>query len=207
MGLASYRRSVIKSKRAAILKAARENFLESGFSRVAMAMIARDADVSTATLYKHFASKDALFAAVVREAHSETEANMHIDIGTTPAHTILKNITDAYVKQQLEGQMNNLLRVVIAEVPSAPHLATEVYEKGMLVRYGQFRAVIDSLVARGDLKPHDTEISSHCFGGMVKEFSVWPALFSQDFSRPHDLDDKIAICIDSYLKIYQAEKN
>ena len=50
LGLEDYRRSVSETKRAAILKAARENFLKGGYSQAAMAEIARDADVSTATL-------------------------------------------------------------------------------------------------------------------------------------------------------------
>ena len=52
--------------------AARDNFLKNGYSRAGMAEIARDADVSTATLYKHFASKEALFSAVVRNVARST---------------------------------------------------------------------------------------------------------------------------------------
>ncbi|WOF74183.1 TetR/AcrR family transcriptional regulator [Parvibaculaceae bacterium PLY_AMNH_Bact1] len=63
-GLEAYRTRVSESKRKSILSAARSVFLLNGFQDAAMAGIARKADVSTATLYKHFKSKERLFDAV-----------------------------------------------------------------------------------------------------------------------------------------------
>ncbi|MER6114616.1 TetR/AcrR family transcriptional regulator [Streptomyces sp. NPDC001743] len=59
-----------KTKRRAILKAAREAFLRDGFG-VAMDAIAAGAGVSKVTVYNHFASKEALFTAVVAGALDE----------------------------------------------------------------------------------------------------------------------------------------
>lgn len=204
MGLANYRKTVSETKRAAILKAARSSFLKDGYSRAAMAEIARDADVSTATLYKHFASKDDLFAAIVHEAYDDTSSSMFVDVSTMNARDVLRNIATIYTRQQFDEGMNDLLRVVIAEVPSAPHLAREVYENGVLARYRQFQAVVEALVARGDLKSHDTNASIRYLAGMVKEFVTWPGLFSTEFTRPADIDTKIDACIDAWLTIYAA---
>lgn len=204
MGLASYRKSISETKRASILAAARENFLTGGYSRAAMADIARDADVSTATLYKHFASKDALFAAIVEDAYATTGITLSTDIEGKTARQVLGAVGDAYATQQFEGRMNELLRMVIAEVPTAPHLARDVYENGVQSRYEQLVSVLDALVKRGDLKPHNTTESARHLAGMVKEFAVWPALFTPRFERPADLSAKIDSCIDAYLKIYGA---
>jgi TetR/AcrR family transcriptional regulator of autoinduction and epiphytic fitness len=202
LGLATYRKSVSETKRAAILKAAREIFLRDGYSRAAMAEIAREADVSTATLYKHFDSKETLFAAVVQDAYRETDTSMFVDIARKSARTVLKNIAALYADQQFDGQMNDLLRVVIAEVPSAPDLAREVYRNSVLKRYGHLQTTVEALVARGDLRPHDASASVRHLAGMVKEFVVWPGLFALGFARPGDMDAKIDACIDAYLKIY-----
>lgn len=204
MGLAGYRRSISETKRAAILKAARENFLTGGYSGAAMAQIAREADVSTATLYKHFASKDALFSAVVQAAYTGSDLAIMTDIDGLSARAVVERLVGAYVLQQFDGRMNDLLRVVIAEVPSAPELAQDVFENSVTARYLQFRKVVDALVARGDLKPHDTEAGVRYLGGMVKEFVVWPALFKRNFRKPDDLDEKTSACVDAYLKIYEA---
>jgi len=188
LGLEDYRRSVSETKRAAILKAARQNFLTGGYSKAAMAEIARDADVSTATLYKHFSSKETLFRAVIEEAYGRIDDRPISDIGDASAHDVLRGICRIYLRQQFEDQMNGLLRMVIGEVPASPHR--------------QFRKVLDALVARGDLAPHDTETSVRQLGGMVKEFIVWPALFTKDYSIPDDIDDTIGACVSAYLSIY-----
>lgn len=167
-----------------------------------MADIARDADVSTATLYKHFASKDALFAAIVEEAYAANEHPLPTDITGKSATQVLKAFANGYISQQFDRRMNELLRIVIAEVPTAPDLAREVYENGVLARYAILVKVLDALVARGDLKPHNTEDGARHLAGMAKEFIVWPALFTTNFEKPADLDRKIDACIDAYLKIY-----
>src|SRR5437667_9541445 len=53
------------SKAESILAAAKRNFLAAGFGAVSMDTIARDAGVSKATVYAHFAGKEELFGAVV----------------------------------------------------------------------------------------------------------------------------------------------
>lgn len=65
-GAAGYRRRISATKRANILEAAQHEFAERGFSDCKMSCIADRADVSTATLYKHFASKELLWAVTVQ---------------------------------------------------------------------------------------------------------------------------------------------
>ncbi|MDO8839921.1 MAG: TetR/AcrR family transcriptional regulator [Parvibaculum sp.] len=203
LGLENYRRTISETKHAAILNAARENFLKGGYSRAAMAEIARDADVSTATLYKHFASKEALFTAVVEAVYDNMNAPTLGNIEGATARDALTKICNVYAAQQFEGQMNGMLRIVIAEVPSSPELARKVFERGVSARYKQFQQVLDALVKRGDFKPHDTETGVRMLGGMVKEFIVWPALFIREFQRPNDIDSKIESCVDAYFRMYE----
>jgi TetR/AcrR family transcriptional repressor of mexJK operon len=53
------------SKAESILAAAKRAFLAAGFAAVSMDAIARDAGVSKATVYAHFAGKEELFGAVI----------------------------------------------------------------------------------------------------------------------------------------------
>lgn len=64
-------RSATREKHAAILDAARRLFSRNGFDNTNMDAIAACADVSKATVYAHFASKDALFQATVDAMVSE----------------------------------------------------------------------------------------------------------------------------------------
>ena len=57
--------AALGGKAESILAAAKRAFLANGFGAVSMDTIARDAGVSKATVYAHFAGKEELFGAVI----------------------------------------------------------------------------------------------------------------------------------------------
>jgi len=202
LSLESYRRSVSDAKHASIIRVALIRFLEDGFSKAAMADIAREADVSTATLYKHFASKEELFAAVVTEAANE----IHEDFGAIPADA---TTADFFHKILLDGlaaqaknRVNDLLRVTIAETNSSPALSRLVFETIVGGRYRRIQAVLDQMVERGLLKPHDTAFGARIALGMMKELFVWPALFDPAYQVPPGALADAQAAIDLYLARY-----
>src|SRR5438445_13856519 len=64
-------------RRQLILDAARSVFAEHGFHGAGTAEIARRAGCSEPMLYKHFASKQALFAAVLDDATAQLKQRIH----------------------------------------------------------------------------------------------------------------------------------
>ena len=52
-------------KKISIISAAKENFLLFGYDGVNMTRVANEASVSKRTLYRHFASKEILFYAIL----------------------------------------------------------------------------------------------------------------------------------------------
>ncbi len=70
-GLEAYRAGVSERKRKSILKAAHNEFTTKGFHDAAMKEIAFEADVSTATLYKHCESKEGLYRMIIDQIHAE----------------------------------------------------------------------------------------------------------------------------------------
>ena len=167
-----------------------------------MADIAREADVSTATLYKHFASKEALFTAVVKEA-SRGSGNYDGVIAPedSPRDAIYK-ICRTYLSAQFEHGANALMRIVIAEVPGAPELARDMYEILGNRRSDTLIRAINTLIEQGKLRPHDSAFSMRLGGGMLKEVFVWPALFDAEAALPPDTDEKIQGVIDAFLALY-----
>lgn len=202
MGLEEYRRSVSESKRASILRAARAAFLKDGFSRAAVAEIANMADVSTATLYKHFDSKEELFAAVAKDAAMSVGDYSHLlDPDTAPRDAFL-TLSRAYLATQFENHVNDLMRIIIAEVPSHPELAREMMDLIVGRRHRSLQNVLDRLVDQGLLRPHDTTLSAKLASGMIKELFVWPALFNADFRLPEDTEAKIDMAANVFLARY-----
>lgn len=202
LGLEEYRRSVSEAKRASILKAARGAFLKDGFSRAAVADIARAADVSTATLYKHFTSKEELFAAVTKEAAQAVGDYTDAVRPEAGAREVFATLSRVYLTAQFDNHVNDLMRIVVAEVPSHPKLVAEMTELIVTRRHKSLQAVLDKLVERGMLKPHDTLLGAKLASGMIKELFVWPALFDPDYKLPSDADAKIDAAADLYLARY-----
>lgn len=204
MKIEHYRRSVSESKRASILLAGRENFLRNGYSRAAVADIAREADVSTATLYKHFSSKDELFTLVVREIcadHGGEFATLEEDQNL---RDMMYSMARLYLKSQFELGVNALLRIVIAEVPNAPQVAADMYNIIIKQRGDHLVRTVEQLIERGFLKPHDAPMGVNMFAGMIKEAFVWPALFDAEFTLPDNTDEILYEAIDIYLDSYAA---
>lgn len=207
MGPETHRKKVSSQKRASILKAARENFLINGYSRAGMADIAREADVSTATLYKHFASKEVLFAEVVKDSARGTGDYAGIVEKSDSAREALYKLCRHYLASQFEDGSNALMRIVIAEVPGAPQLAQEMYEILGNRRNDSLMMLIDSLIAQGKLRPHDSAFGVRLGAGMLKEIFIWPALFDANATLPDDTDEKIYGVVDAYLALYGPEKS
>ena len=65
MSLQDFRDNRAQEKRAAVIQAATTLFAERGLNAVSMATLAQAAGVSTATLYRHFVDKEAVFAEVI----------------------------------------------------------------------------------------------------------------------------------------------
>lgn len=71
--------------RTAILAAARDAFARLGFERATNREIARAAGVTAAAMYRHFASKPDLYAAVVHEAFAELVPQLRRAIASQPS--------------------------------------------------------------------------------------------------------------------------
>lgn len=202
MGLDTHRKKISALKRTSILKAARKNFLTNGYSRAGMADIARDADVSTATLYKHFVSKEALFSAVVKESARGTGDYSGLMTPQDSAREVLYKLCRVYLSAQFDDDANALMRIVIGEVPGNPALADEMYEILGNRRNDTLMAVIDALVEQGKLRPHDSAFGVRLGAGMLKEVFIWPALFDANATLPEDADERIYGVVDAYLAIF-----
>lgn len=199
----TYRGTVAKAKRQAILKAARAQFLKNGYTRTGMTDIACDADVSTATLYKHFRSKEILFTEIVEQTSDHfkfdfpqpTDGVSLVDSFCVAARTGL----DSY----LASDMQPLLRIVIGEVPFTPELARETFRRVSSHWYNEAIKTLDDLIARGYLKPHDTNLSARLLVGMLKDPFIWDGLFHADHIPPADEGGhKIRALVELFLHRY-----
>jgi TetR/AcrR family transcriptional repressor of mexJK operon len=167
--LAETPRDADSPKRQAILCAAGDLFVAHGYGAVSMDAIARAASVSKATLYAYFASKDVLFATIIREACKENVSagnfipDAELDIGRA-----LIGLGGRMLRFLLEPRPLAIYRVVISEGARFPELGRAFYEAGP----GVFRTVFaDWLVgqhAAGRLRVEDKLLAADQFISMLR---------------------------------------
>lgn len=144
--------------RAADMEARAENllhtagslFLDKGYGKVSLEMIAREAHVAVRTIYVKFGGKSGLFNAVVeqkRAAYFSTMPALQTDMRPLP--TILAEFGLLFMQLITMPAAIRLNRMVIAEAASHPELAESFYKVGP----GQTRDMLSRFFGRPDIAP------------------------------------------------------
>lgn len=202
-GLEAYREKVRNTNRKAILNAARNLFLQSGFNRVCMADVAQQAQVSTATLYKYFRSKNDLFVSMVEQTYAEIAGTLTAKTANLPIEDILLGMGEELATTHYEGGLNALMRAVITEVANNPQLGRDFLRLSSTLRQNFAINYLDKLVAAGKLDIPDTSLAALQIRGAFKEIYIWPALLDPDY-RPSAADlARLRAAIRLILRCYQ----
>jgi TetR/AcrR family transcriptional regulator, mexJK operon transcriptional repressor len=130
------------SKRERVLTAAARIFLEEGYGAAGMDAIAREADVSKATVYSYYGDKASLFAAVMARMCEDIGGPVHLEglVGASPEAT-LGAIALHGLHRLLETVHRQVLQRVVAESREFPELGKKFWEhgpariEGLLARY------------------------------------------------------------------------
>lgn len=117
-------------RRAAIVCAARQLFLEQGYERTTLAEIVARAGGSLATVYKLFGNKDGLLEAVILETAASGEALVRDaeTCGLPPAEA-LRRLADGLHRHFIAPEVIALVRIVIARSISEPQFARKFFER------------------------------------------------------------------------------
>jgi AcrR family transcriptional regulator len=179
-GSSSFHQRVAAEKRAAILTAALDLFGTRGFTRTSLAQVAEAAQVSRATLFRQFPTKDDLFDAIVAEVWAHrTQAPARVaadDPGTS-----LRTLGAAYADLIGRPGMANLFRLVIAEAPALPDLGRRQFDLGKMPFFEQVRHYFSIADAAGALHVQDPTMAATQMLGMISNFVLWPRMFLVDW--------------------------
>src|SRR5215475_3071315 len=146
-------------KRRQIIDGACRVFLERGFDAASMGEIAREARVAKGTLYVYFKNKEELFEAIVEEqCKAQAEQIFTFDSNERDVEGVLTRLGEAFVDFMCrrEGGISPL-RTVIAIADRMPELGAKFYRAGPAVGISSLKSYLDSQIAAGVLKPHDSE--------------------------------------------------
>ena len=146
-------------RRAVLLDAARRLFARQGYHGTSTAEIARAAGCSEAVLYRHFASKQALFAAVLTGVAGLMRGHLERALAEDPAHPI-GGMARAAARTRDDPELPDLLRLrsIAVAVLDEPEIRSTLEELHMGFRRLLADAVRTSQAnghVRDDVAPDD----------------------------------------------------
>lgn len=151
-------------KQAAIVEAAAEVFLNTGYAGASMDEIAARSGVSKQTVYKHFTSKEALFIAVMGQMMDEADTAIHkalprIETGQE-LEAYLLDYGQRLLTMTLTPGLMQLRRLAIAEAQRFPELARELYARGAGRALQAMAAAFEPLAGKGLLRFDDAMMAA-----------------------------------------------
>ena len=191
----------VRSKRPLILDTAFKLFVAHGFSQTTMADIALEASISTATLYKHFRSKENLFAAVTDAALNKFKDEFSAVDVSQPIITVLTTFAHIYIRRQYGDGINALMRTIIAEATANPAMGKRFY-RALRERQGYVVAYLDLLISQNKLDIDDAPTAALVLISSVKEFLIWPALFDPAHTPPDNADEYIQQVMETFISCW-----
>lgn len=192
-------------KREAILQAAIAEFRSSGFEITSMDKIAATAGVSKRTVYKHFPSKEELFAEILNRLWNSITAEQDMPYSSQkPLREQLQTLLQAKLHLLADENFLDLARIAIAATIHSPERAQD-----MVSRMGQreegLTAWIRQAQADGRLKPVEPAFAAQQMHGLLKTFAFWPQVSMGQPSLTQDEQAQvIESALDMFLSRYQA---
>jgi TetR/AcrR family transcriptional regulator, mexJK operon transcriptional repressor len=187
-----------------ILAAARTLFLKLGYGDTTMDAIARHAAVSKATLYSHFAGKDALFAAlIVSECRHLSDQIGRRALDEPDIRDALLRMAHDFNNLLCTGYGLTMYRIVVAEAPRFPELGRVFYESGPTIMIDRIANLLRQAADRGLLKVRDPRIAAIQFISLIRgELHLTRVLGLKTASK--NPADYIEASVDLFLAGYRA---
>lgn len=191
-------------KREAILKHARRAFTTEGYAGARIEPIARDAGVSTATIYALFDGKEELFAAVIEDAAVDFIRLMG-DVRTTggPARERLMGFATTYAAFMADPFIRAVFRLVMAERRRFQEVALKFFDRGK-ADFG--KVLIDALnemVETGEIRVQRASWAAGQLMGMIEHPVFFMPLVTGDEVMPVRAVNQIATdAVETFLARY-----
>jgi TetR/AcrR family transcriptional repressor of mexJK operon len=196
-----------RGKAGAILAAAEHAFLAKGFGAVSMDAIAREAAVSKATVYAHFAGKEELFGAVVADLSARrfggftAEALDPRDIAAS-----LMTMAVRFLDLVLSPEAIALNRIIIGEVTRFPALGEVFWAAGPERSRVQIEAFLRRAAAAGSLAVPDARLAAEQFVALARgEIHLRRLLRLRDPGAPAVLTDAAASAVATFLRAFRQD--
>ncbi len=201
------RTEVPVGKAESILAAAKRTFLASGFGTVSMDTIAREAGVSKATVYAHFAGKEELFGAVIgRECGLYFARFSTGELDPVNLRASLAVLGRRYLELVLSPDAIALHRIILGEVTRFPGLGEVFWRAGPERQRLQIEAFLKSAVASGTLSVPDARLAAEQFVSLVRgEIQLRQLLLLEAKAGEAEIDAVVEGAVDTFIRAFERQ--
>lgn len=194
-----------RAREARILKAALKVFSEAGYSGATMDAVATSAGLSKPTLYQYFASKDALFQAMLQPHRDRMLDPFAHPSGQGMAADLL-DFAWTYAETVMRPEMLSLARLVIGEVQRFPQIGAAYQAAGPDRLLSGMMAWLTGQRAAGKLAFEDVELAAQDLWGLILSAPRTRALHHPDDSPgPEELARYIHNGLRVFLRAYATD--
>ena len=131
-----------------LIRTAGQLFLQHGYGKVSLELIAREAHVAVRTIYVKFGGKSGLFQAVLIANRNKFIAPQQMEQDARPLTEIIGEFSEHFLDMISAPDALEVQRMVIAEARSNPEMAQSFFEAGPL----QTRQMLARFFARPDIR-------------------------------------------------------
>jgi len=191
-------------KKTEILAAARGVFLREGYSAAGMELVAREAGVSTATLYAHFPSKAKLFEVIVHDAVGRMADPVRASLKTRgDARARLTSLALAYAGVMSRPATRAMFRMAAGERPRFGAVTDPALLDACQDLSRAAAQVVEDLVQTGELTTDQPAWAAAQLLGMLDHATLVLGLTTGDEAEPaRPLADICADAVETFLARY-----
>lgn len=182
--------------------AARQLFLEQGFTATSMDAVARAAGVSKATLYSYFPSKEALFGHLIADECSAIQIDLVFPTLAEGLEPALRRFARQYVQLFLVAKKNSLVRVMANESTRFPDMCLRFYESGPMATIRKVAELLLEAKAIGLLAFHDPMITATQFLSLVRGDLPLRTVLGIAQLTSDNIDQEIEAGIAAFIRAY-----
>jgi TetR/AcrR family transcriptional repressor of mexJK operon len=194
-------------KRRAVVEAATDLFLQHGYAGTSMDQIAAAAAVSKPTVYKFFADKEQLLAAIVLGTLDRAGAPFLAALTrlaqTSRLERDLPELGRHYLRTVMQPRVLQLRRLVIGASHDLPDVARAYYERAPEQTLRALAGCFGELAARGLLRIESPDTAAAHFAFLVLGRALDKSLFCGDHPFPAaDLTAQANAGVSTFLAAY-----
>jgi AcrR family transcriptional regulator len=192
------REGISRPTRERILDAGLRTFAEKGFTGATTKEISMKAGVNEVTLFRHFGSKEALFASVIQERSPLAEIRGKVSVDTdAPVDELLES--SARTVLAILKANRHLFMMILGDAWRVPKMRSAISEFGVEKGVEFVTELMATLIAAGKIREMDPRVAARSLIGMIQSYYITRYLLAGEEPERKEEERMIAGFVDIFL--------